>query len=92
MNKSELIDKVAEKAGVTKKDAAAAVQATFDAISGALERGERVRLVGFGSFDTRLKGERTYVNPQTKKPMTVPASRQVVFHAGKELKEQVAKG
>ena len=92
MNKAELIEKVSDKVGITKKDAAVAIETVFESITCALEKGERVRMVGFGTFETRQKAERTYVSPQSKKRVTVPASRQVVFHAGKELKEQVAKG
>ena len=60
-------------------------------VSCEIEKGERVRMVGFGTFETRQKAERTYVSPQSKKRVTVPTSRQPVFHAGKDLKERVAK-
>ena len=91
MNKTELISAVAEKAGLSKKDSEKAVSAAFEAITEALVAGEKVSVVGFGSFDARLRAERTGLNPATRQEITIPASRTPVFKAGKALKDAVAK-
>ena len=91
MNKTELINAVAEKAELSKKDAEAAVTAMIDAITGALVEGEKVQLVGFGTFETRARGERTGRHPRTKETIVIPASTQPVFKAGKAFKDAVAK-
>ena len=91
MNKTELISAVAEKAGLSKKDSEKAVSAAFEAITEALVAGEKVSVVGFGSFDVRLRAERTGLNPATRQEITIPASRTPVFTAGKALKDAVAK-
>lgn len=91
MNKTELINAVAEKAELSKKDAEAAVAAFVGAISDALAAGEKVQLVGFGSFEVRSRSERVGRNPQTKETITIPASKTPVFKAGKALKDAVAK-
>ncbi len=91
MNKTELISAVAEKAGLSKKDSEKAVSAAFEAITEALVAGEKVSVVGFGSFDVRLRAERTGLNPATRQEITIPASRTPVFKAGKALKDAVAK-
>ncbi len=91
MNKSELVSAVAEKAGLSKKDSEKAVAAVFDAITGALVAGDKVHLVGFGSFEVKERAARTGRNPQTKEEITIPASRSASFKAGKALKDAVAK-
>ena len=91
MNKTELISAVAEKAGLSKKDSEKAVSAAFEAITEALVAGEKVSVVGFGSFDVRLRAECTGLNPATRQEITIPASRTPVFKAGKALKDAVAK-
>ena len=91
MNKAELIAAAAEKAGLSKKDAEKVVNATFEAITEALVAGEKVSLVGFGSFDVKNRGERTGRNPMTREEITIPASRTPQFKAGKALKDAVAK-
>ena len=90
MNKSELINAVAEKAALSKKDSEAAVTAALDAISAALADGEEVRLVGFGTFEVKRREARMGRNPKTKEPIDIPASTVPVFKAGKVLKEVVS--
>ena len=89
MNKNELISAVAEAAGISKKDATAAVAATFDKISEALTQGEKVQLAGFGSFEIRERSERNGINPHTGEAVTVAARKAPVFKAGKALKDAV---
>ena len=91
MNKTELINAVAEKAELSKKDAEAAVTAMIDAITGALVEGEKVQLVGFGAFEVKSRAERIGRNPKTKETITIPASKTPVFKAGKALKDAVSK-
>ena len=91
MNKTELIAAVAEKAELSKKDAEAAVSAVVDSITEALRKGEKVQLVGFGSFEVKTHAERMGRNPQTKEPIPIPASKAPVFKAGKPLKDAVAR-
>ena len=90
MNKSELIAEVAAKAEITKKDADAAVTAVIDAITESLKKGDKVQLVGFGSFETKAREARTGRNPKTKEPIEIPATKVPVFKAGKALKDRVA--
>ena len=90
MNKAELIAAVAEKADLSKKDAEAAITATVDAITEALTQGEKVQLVGFGSFEVKSRAARTGRNPRTKEVVEIPASKVPVFKAGKALKDAVA--
>lgn len=90
MNKAELIAAVAEKAGLSKKDSEAAVTAALDAITAALEDGDKVQLVGFGSFEVKSRAARTGRNPHTKEEIQIPASKVPVFKAGKALKDTVA--
>ena len=87
MNKAELIAAVAEKAGLSKKDTEKVINAAFDTITDELVAGEKVSLVGFGSFDVRNRAERTGRNPVTREEITIPASRTPVFKAGKALKD-----
>ena len=91
MNKTELIAAVAEKANISKKDSEAIVTATFDTIVDALKEGEKVQLVGFGSFEVKHRAERIGRNPKTKEAITIAASSTPSFKAGKALKDAVAK-
>ena len=91
MNKAELINAVAEKAALSKKDSEAAVNAALEAITGALSDGEKVPLVGFGSFEVKKREARVGRNPKTKEAIEIPASKVPVFKAGKALKDVVAK-
>ena len=89
MNKAELINSVAASADVSKKEAEAVVSATFDAITAALKDGDKVQLVGFGSFEVKHRAERTGLNPRTKEPVTIAASKVPTFKAGKALKDAI---
>ena len=91
MNKSELINAVAEKAALSKKDSEAAVTAALDAISAALADGDEVRLVGFGTFEVKKREARMGRNPKTKEPIPIAASKVPAFKPGKALKDAVAK-
>ena len=91
MNKAELINAVAATAEVSKKDAEAVITATLDAITAALKEGEKVQLVGFGSFELKPRAARIGRNPKTKEAIESPASVRPVFKAGKALKDAVAK-
>ena len=88
-NKQDLIAKVAEATELTKKDSAAAVDAVFAAVSEYLSKGEKVQIIGFGSFDVRERAERKGRNPQTGAELVIPASKVPGFKAGKALKEVV---
>lgn len=89
MNKIELINAVAAKTGMKKKDAEAAVCAVFDTIEETLISGERVQIVGFGSFDVKVRAERVGRNPFNGETIEIPASKHPVFTAGKGLKESI---
>ena len=91
MNKNELINAVAERANITKKDAEIAVSATFEAITYALCEGETIQLVGFGSFEVKKREARVGRNPKTKETIEIPATKVPVFKAGKLLKDSVAR-
>ena len=91
MKKAELTAIVAEKANLTKKDADAAITAVVEAVTEALVNGDKVQLVGFGTFEVRERGARTGLNPRTKETIEIPASKQPAFKAGKALKDAVAK-
>ena len=91
MNKAELISAVALKADVSKKDAEAVLTAALDTITEALAEGEKVQLVGFGSFELKKRAARLGRNPKTKEAIEIPASKVPVFKAGKALKDAVAK-
>jgi len=91
MNKTELIAEVAAKAGLSKKDAEKALNATIDTIADTLAKGDKVQLVGFGGFETKKREARTGRNPRTKETIQIPASCVPVFKAGKALKDKVAK-
>jgi len=90
MNKTELIAAVAEKTGLSKKDSDAAVAAVVDAITESLVQGEKVQLVGFGSFEVKARAGRVARNPRTGETIEIPASKVPVFKAGKGLKDTVA--
>lgn len=89
MNKAELVAAVAAKTGDTKKAAEASVDAFVSAIKESLKKGEKVQLVGFGSFEVRKRAARKGRNPQTKEEIKIPASKAPVFKAGKALKDLV---
>jgi len=91
MNKADLIDKIAAEAGITKSQASAAMDASIGAVTGALKKGERVTLVGFGTFSTSQRKARTGRNPQTGKPIKIAARRVAKFTPGAELKKAVNK-
>lgn len=91
MNKAELVSAVAEKAALSKKDAEAAVKAFTDVIAEELQKGEKIQLVGFGTFEVAQREARTGRNPQTKEEITIPASKSPKFKAGKALKDLVNK-
>lgn len=90
MNKTELVASVAEKSGLSKKDSEKAVNAVLTSITDCLKDGEKVQLVGFGTFEVRQRKARKAQNPQTKKEITIPATQVPAFKAGKGLKEVVA--
>lgn len=89
MNKQELVASVAEKAGLTKKDAEKALNAVVDSIKEALNQGDKVSLVGFGTFEVRDRAARSGRNPQTGAAIKIPAGKVPAFRPGKELKESV---
>ena len=89
MNKSDLIAAVAAKTGSTKKDAEATINAFVDVVTETLVKGDKVQLVGFGSFEVRKRAARKGRNPQTKEEIKIPASKAPVFKAGKALKDLV---
>ncbi len=90
MNKTDLISKVAESAELSKKDATKAVDAVFDAISEALQNGDKVQLVGFGNFEVRERAARKGRNPQTGEEIEIAASKMPAFRPGKSLKDIVS--
>lgn len=89
MNKSELVAAMAAKAGLTKKDAEAALKSFIDAITEELVKGEKVQVVGFGTFDVTERAAREGRNPQTGDKMQIPASKAPRFRAGKALKDSI---
>ncbi|ASW42089.1 HU family DNA-binding protein [Clostridium isatidis] len=91
MNKSELITSMAEKSKLTKKDAEAALKAFIETVEETLEKGDKVQLIGFGTFETRERAAREGRNPRTKEVINIPASTVPVFKAGKEFKDRVNK-
>lgn len=91
MNKVDLINTVAEKAGLSKKDAEKAVNAFVDSVQEALAKGEKVSLVGFGTFEVRERSARKGRNPQTGETIDIAAARVPAFKAGKVLKEAVSR-
>lgn len=89
MNKTELINAIAEKANLTKVDAKNALDATLDAIAGALAANDKVALLGFGTFSVQEKEARTGINPRTKEKIEIPARKAVKFRAGADLDNKV---
>ena len=89
MNKTQLIEAVAEKSGLTKKDSEKAVAAVIDTVVSTLAKGEKVQLVGFGTFETRVHKERTNINPQTKEKQVIPETTVPAFKPGKAFKDAV---
>ena len=89
MNKMELVSAMADKTGLSKKDAAAALKAFTDVVAEELKKGDKIQLVGFGTFEVSERAARTGRNPQTGKEMTIPASKAPKFKAGKALKDSV---
>ena len=89
MNKAELVAAVAEKAEISKKDAEAAVKAFTDVVAEELKKGEKIQLVGFGTFEVSERAARVGRNPQTKQEITIPASKAPKFKAGKALKDSL---
>ena len=89
MNKADLVTAMAEKAGVSKKDAEASLKAFTDIVAEELKKGEKIQLVGFGTFEVSERAARTGRNPQTGKEMPIPASKAPKFKAGKDLKDMV---
>ena len=91
MNKTELVAAVAENAGLTKKDAERIINASIDAITAALAKGEKVQISGFGTFETKEREARIGRNPHTKEEIRIPATRVPSFKASKALKDIVTK-
>lgn len=85
MNKTELVAKIAEGAGLSKVDAKKALEAALDAITAAVKAGDKVALVGFGTFSVSERGERQGINPATKETITIPAKKVVKFKAGADM-------
>ena len=91
MNKADLITSISEKSELSKKDSEAALNAIVASVEEALAKGDKVTLVGFGTFEVRKRAERKGRNPQSKEEITIPAATAPVFKAGKALKEAVNK-
>ena len=91
MKKTELIAAVAEKTGLTKKDAERVINATFETITASLAEGDKVALAGFGNFEIKTREARVGRNPRTKETIQIPASKLPAFKAAKALKDAVAK-
>ena len=89
MNKTDLVNAIAEKAELTKVQAKAALEAALCAVGGALAKGDKVALIGFGTFAVIEKGERSGVNPATKEKITIPARKVIKFKAGAEFAAKV---
>ncbi len=91
MNKTELVAATAAKAGISKKDAEAALKAFIDVVGEQLKKGKKISLIGFGTFEVSKRAKRTGRNPRTGEEMTIPASKVPKFKPGKALKDQVNK-
>ncbi len=89
MNKTELVAAIADKAELSRKDAEKALKAFTDVVAEELKKGEKIQLVGFGTFEVSERAARTGRNPQNGKEMTIPASKAPKFKAGKELKDMI---
>jgi DNA-binding protein HU-beta len=90
MNKGELVDAVAAKTNITKKEALEVISAFLEVVTEAVANGDKVTLIGFGSFERRERSERSGRNPKTKETITIPATKVPAFSAGKQFKEKVA--
>lgn len=90
MNKTGLVKSLAEKTGVTQKDAAKVLDAVLDSIQSSLAQGEKVQIIGFGTFEVRERKARNVISPATGKEIKVPATKVPAFKPGKSLKEAVA--
>ena len=90
MNKTELIAEISENVNMSKRDIEYILAATLDSITNAMMRGDSVQLFGFGTFEVRERAERKALNPRTKEPITVPATKTPAFKAGKALKDVIA--
>ena len=91
MNKTELVAQIASKAELSKKDSEKALSAFIETVEAALKKGDKVQLIGFGTFEIRERKARTGRNPQTKETIKIPASKAPVFKAGKAFKDAVSK-
>ena len=91
MNKSEMIAAIADKTGMSKKDSEKALVAFIEEVTAALKAGDKVQLVGFGSFEVKKRAARLGRNPRTKTTIQIPESKSPVFKAGKALKDEVSK-
>ncbi len=89
MNKTELVAAIAEKAGLSKKDSEKALAAFVETVETALKNGDKIQLVGFGTFEVKERAARNGINPLTKAPITIAASKNPVFKAGKAFKDAV---
>jgi len=89
MNKSELVAMIATKSNLTKKDSESALNALVESITETMKKGEKVSLVGFGTFETRKRAARNGINPRTQETIKIPASNAPAFKAGKALKNSV---
>ena len=87
MNKADLVSMIAAKSNLTKKDSESALNAFVETVQTALKNGEKIQLVGFGTFEVRQRSARNGVNPRTKQSIKIPASKAPVFKAGKALKD-----
>ena len=87
MNKSDLVSMMAAKSNLTKKDAESALNAFIESVETSLKKGEKIQLVGFGTFEVRKRAARSGINPRTKETIKIPASKAPVFKAGKALKD-----
>jgi DNA-binding protein HU-beta len=92
MNKADLVKAIANNADLNQATAQDALEVMLDTFKATLKKGEKIQLIGFGSFEVAKRAARKGVNPQTKKTINIPAKKVVKFKAGKELKEMVAKG
>ena len=89
MNKQELLSAISEKSGLTKKDSEAALAAFIETVQESLKKGDKVQLIGFGSFEVRERAARSSKNPLTGEPMDIPAAKVPAFKAGRALKDLV---
>lgn len=89
MNKTDLVNNIAEKSGLTKKDVESVLNSFLGEVTDALASGDKVQLIGFGTFETRSRSSRTGRNPQTGKTIEIPASKVPAFKAGNKLKDAV---